>query len=633
MTGKDLSLALGDIHPKFYDEAEHDTIASPATAHRPFHRTFLIAAIIATMLLLGTAAYARYVGIHLKLDQRNQETTAEKIGVSLSTQAPEAVKNALTDCYPQVLPQGYYILEGALVDRSTRTIRYINDAKNEGDALIFYISTGHDFHDLQTAMESMRPNAQKKELEIAGCSAAYLSCEEGEQMLLWHNEADGYYACLSTGDAAVDLPAIAESVGFGEKLPSSFLYNRGKLWDIWYPQKLPEGYICEDVGPVVGGGQEIRYRIETEDGNVRITYNISLFADMGDISDPPHSSIKREERTVRGEPAKLITVGSHQWILCWRNEQEGFYARLDTQDENVDLVAIAESVMHGEKLEVSSNYLGADYTIEMKQDQTTYVGWEPIYPQEIPEGYSLSFVTDPSYGEQMIRYENAAGDMLIYNLYFRLGKWGRAFGGMGQPEQVDINGNIGYLEKNRVIWTDAARGYGFCLVAADAELDLLAMAKSVGPGPELKPTYGDKTEKALEQLGDYQITALPDGMVQDGLTGSSLEDGGDWYAYVRRWYFHELTNAEIYFEYESYITDGSFSKKDVVLAQIGGEDEAVQTVTVNGCTGAALQKEKVATVVWALGDETKGVVFEMFSEHFTVEELLEIAQSVQKSDA
>lgn len=626
MTGKDLFLVLGDIHYKFYDEAEHDTIASPATVHRPFRKTFLIAAIIATMLLLGMVACARYVGIHLMLNQRNMEILTGQIGEIPGTETAAAVRNALTDCYPQVLPQGYSVLEGAPVDRSTRTISYSNGANNNGAGLEFYISTSHDFYDFQINMESTAE--QKKQMRIGACTATYLASPQGGQMLLWHNEADGYYACLSTRDAEVDLSAMAESVGFGEKLPLSFLYNRGKLWDIWYPQKLPEGYVCTDVSPVSGAVQSVSYRKDTGDS---INYCISLFTDMSDISNPPYSSIKREERTVWGKPAKLITIGSQQRILCWHNEQEGFYARLDTEDESVDLVAIAESVMPGEKLEVSSNYLGPDYTIEMRQAQAKYFGWGSIYPQEIPEGYSLSFVSDPSYGEQAIHYENAAGDVLIYIFYYRLGEWGRAFEGMGQPEQVDINGNIGYLTESGLIWTDAAQGYGFWLCTS-TEMDLVAIAKSVGSGPELEPTYADRTEKALEQLGDYQITALPKGMVLDGLACSPLEGGGGWYAYVRRWYYNKRTNAELYFEYESYITDGSLSEEDVVRMDIGsGGDTVVQTVTINGCTGAALQEERGATVAWVLGDETKGIVFKLFSKAFSVEELLEIAQSIQKS--
>ena len=53
MTGKDLFIALGSISPKYYDEAENDTIAS-LRGHKSLRRPLLIAAVITlTLLLVG----------------------------------------------------------------------------------------------------------------------------------------------------------------------------------------------------------------------------------------------------------------------------------------------------------------------------------------------------------------------------------------------------------------------------------------------------------------------------------------------------------------------------------------------------------------------------------------------------
>lgn len=55
MTGKELFIALGSISPKYYDEAENDTIAS-SQGHKSLRRPLLIAAVIAlTLLLVGCA--------------------------------------------------------------------------------------------------------------------------------------------------------------------------------------------------------------------------------------------------------------------------------------------------------------------------------------------------------------------------------------------------------------------------------------------------------------------------------------------------------------------------------------------------------------------------------------------------
>lgn len=60
MNGKDLLIGLGNISPKYYDEAENDTIAE-VKRHRTFRRPLLMAAIIALLLLLvGCAVVYAY---------------------------------------------------------------------------------------------------------------------------------------------------------------------------------------------------------------------------------------------------------------------------------------------------------------------------------------------------------------------------------------------------------------------------------------------------------------------------------------------------------------------------------------------------------------------------------------------
>lgn len=51
MNGKDLLIGLGSINPKYYDEAENDTITE-VKRHRTFRRPLLVAAIIALLLML-----------------------------------------------------------------------------------------------------------------------------------------------------------------------------------------------------------------------------------------------------------------------------------------------------------------------------------------------------------------------------------------------------------------------------------------------------------------------------------------------------------------------------------------------------------------------------------------------------
>ena len=608
MNGKELLLGLSYISPKYIEEAKN---YSASQKRIRFRKPLLIAAVIALTLLLVGCAVAAYARIHMRLVQHNVPTT-----VQTDEDVPDATpaRSAIASCYPRQLPEGYRLAEGSPLNHTTRNLCYRNDA---GEMISFTISTS------QAIEGVLAPPRDETSLTVSGWDAVLQTSEKGAQTLSWHNEAEGYYVGLFTQDMAVDLKAVAESVDFGEELPMSFLCRQGEIWNIWYPRQIPEGYACTDVAPCGNGGQEIRYTCDAS-GSV-ISYHVSLTTDLSAISDPPRDSCVWEELTVAGQPARMMTTSSGLRLLVWTNDQEGFNAMLSVEDDAVDILAMAESAAPGEPLEVTSNYLGPDYTIELEQDASSYVCWEPVYPQSVPEGYEITFVTEPAYGEQSIDYENDTGDTLTYTLYFRLSQWGRQFDGMGQPEQVKINGNVGYKSPGELVWTDAARGFGFSLRASGGDVDLIAVAESVGIGPELKPTRWDDIRKALEQLGNYQITALPDGMVEDGLTGAPLENADDWYSYVRRWYFDPKTNQDIYLEYESYVTDCT-DMEDVLQMLIG---TGGNPVTVHGCTGAALQNGESAAVVWLIGTPEKGISFRLSSSSFTAEALLPIAESVQ----
>lgn len=613
MTNLELFCALGSISPENLAEAEEMQLTPPEVHKRPVNRILLIAAMVAMLALLTTACAVVYSRIHMKLVQHNPASTAQALTVTSGSEAGESVTaapNVLTACYPQLLPEGYHLSEGAPVDYTTRNIYYWNDA---GSYITLSLSTGHD-SDIHLA-----PPVTETALKVSGWDALLSVTEKGAQVLKWQDEDKGSYLTLFTQDMEVDLAAMAEGVAFGEELPLSFLCKEGELWEVWYPQKLPEGYTLAEVSPPGMRCQNLYYT----DGTHTIRYVVSLSEDLGDTDF--QEEVTREDIQVAGDCAKLVTTASGRSYLFWRNEVEGFYAMLDAENKVVDLVAMAEGVAPGAPLKVSKSYLGPDYTIDLQQDPTAYVGFEPVYPQSVPEGYSAAFISDPAYGEQVIQYENALGDKLIFTLYFRLGQWGRQFEGMGQPEQVTINGKPGYRMGTTLIWTDESRGFGFCLQSG-GDLDLLAIAESVGSGPELRPTNADKTEEALRQLGDYQITGLPDGMVEDGLTGWPLEGKDDWYSYVRRWYFDHKTNKAVYFEYESYVSDAA-SPEDVARMKVG-DAGTVESVTVGSCPGVMSQDGSNASLAWVQGDAAKGTDFKLFSTDYTAEELLKIAESV-----
>ena len=111
--------------------------------------------------------------------------------------------------------------------------------------------------------------------------------------------------------------------------------------------------------------------------------------------------------------------------------------------------------------------------------------------------------------------------------------------------------------------------------------------------------------------------------------GSPLENGGGWYSYVRKWFVNRGENTRIYFEYESYriVTEDGYSYDPEAACACYmpknhlGARECEET-EINGMFGYT-RKDHIA---WA--DPEKHVVFHLFSEDITPEELLEVAQSI-----
>lgn len=601
-----LFLAIGGLEAARLAKTEE----TPRSVKRPKPRLVLIAAVIALAALLVGCAVAVYARIHTKVTQYDVPTA------TVSTEGSVETKNVLTDCYPQALPDGYRMVGGSPIDRTTQSIEFANDA---GQTITYIISTAE-----RDGITSA--SAESSEVTVSGQSGTMQVSDEG-QTIAWHNETEGYYAWLDTEDMTVDLQAMADSVAFDQPLPLSFLCKDGAIWAPHYPQQLPDGYTIDRVS-FATDTVIIDYYSDNE--GEAITYVVSPTYDLRDtVSDPPHDSFVWTDETVGEDAARMLTTSGGLRILLWENSREGFYAYLSTMDENVDILAMAESTAAGEPLSETPDYLGPDYSIDLSQDSGTYYGWESIYPQSTPEGYRITFVSDRAYGQQEIRYENAAGNFLHYTFYYRLGPYGRSFDGAGQPETVDINGNTGYLNGNSLLWTVETKGYAYSL-ATDDSLDLAAIARSVGLGPELTPTNASKATEALEELGDYRITALPAGMEEDSFTGWPLENG--WYAYVRRWYFDKATGKELFFSYETYVSDGTVTLEELAQMHIGSSEPA-QAYTIQGCPAAGAVVGELAPhsdVVWIQGTQENGLSFLLSSADYSVEELVQIAESVRK---
>jgi len=278
--------------------------------------------------------------------------------------------------------------------------------------------------------------------------------------------------------------------------------------------------------------------------------------------------------------------------------------------------------------------------VEVHFDDTRDVFIEvgAYYPQQIPDGYTLSFVSDGApLQHQRISYENDAGQFIDY--YIMIGDPASSVEiyDITGEEKVDINGAEGILYTQGggmriLVWIEAKQGYGFVLRTDDVSVDILAMARSTAPGQPLTPTRSESTVKALAELGDWNPTYLPEGFEEQGVMGSPLEEGGGWYSYVHKHYVNKKENTRIFFEYQTYAID----------TDKGYEDNARTACSffIPGCNaleGTIAGEETQINGMYALvtgnhiawADPEKHVVYHLYSEDIIGPELLQIANSIQ----
>lgn len=278
--------------------------------------------------------------------------------------------------------------------------------------------------------------------------------------------------------------------------------------------------------------------------------------------------------------------------------------------------------------------------IQFGETGDEFVELGAYYPQEIPEGYALTFVSQGSpLQRQRIAYENEAGKSIEYLMMIGDPSSNVEILDISGRETVDINGTEGILytqagEVRTVAWIHAAQGYGFVLSTNDPDVDILAVAGSTAAGEPLAPTRSASTEKALEELGNWNPVYLPEGYEEQGVMGSPLEEGGGWYSYVRKYYVNKAENTRIYFEYETYAIDTEAGYEDnartVCSFYIPGSnilDGVVvgEETQINGFYALASGNH----IAWA--DPGKHVIYHLTSEDVLDEELLQIARSIQLS--
>lgn len=275
--------------------------------------------------------------------------------------------------------------------------------------------------------------------------------------------------------------------------------------------------------------------------------------------------------------------------------------------------------------------------VEFEEVHDVFIELGSWYPQEIPEGYTMTFVSDGApYQNQNIIYKNNEGNDIWYWIYIADPASDAEVYDIVSKTEVKINGEDGILYEQlggsqTLVWVNEEQGFGFKLTASDIEIDLIAMAESTAEGEPLTPSRAEETKQAISELGDFSPAYLPDGFEEQGVQASPLSDGGGWYSYVRKWYVNKAENSQIYFTYETYAiaTEDGYTDdaKTICAFQIPGCDILKgiivgDEIEINGMYGLVTGNR----VVWA--DPEAHVFYYLHSEDVIGEELLKVAQSI-----
>ena len=353
-------------------------------------------------------------------------------------------------------------------------------------------------------------------------------------------------------------------------------------------------------------------------------------------------ALPKQERTVRFPGKKVLLIAAIVGLTVFlMGSAIHALVKMNVNDVKVivpDLSATAGNQTDVEETQAYVVLEGEKVDFDVVQD--VYIELGSYYPQSIPEGYELTFVSDTAYQQQTIRYEDADGRTIRFTINLPHEAAGTEIYDIIQKSDVLINGNAGILYeqsggRHTVVWTDAKQGFGFELYASDGNVDVLTMARSTAEGEPLTPSRANKTVEAIAELGNFSPSDLPDGFEEENVMGSPIADGGGWYSYVRKWYVNKAENTRIYFEYETYriVTEDGYidDARTVCSFFIPGyyilENIVVgEEVEINGMFGIATGNH----IAWA--DPVTHRVFHLTSEDVLDEELLKVAQSVTEHE-
>lgn len=256
------------------------------------------------------------------------------------------------------------------------------------------------------------------------------------------------------------------------------------------------------------------------------------------------------------------------------------------------------------------------YEMSFLPGDNGYIDLGYWYPEKLPDGFEEVFVSDYySYEGQTIWLKSKNGDTIRFE-YAVAGDWNNSVEtNVVKTENVTVNGNPGQLftseydnnnASKTLYWYIEDRGIRFSLnFEGTANVDLLAIAESVTEQNEGRPiSLTERKDEALEELGVYMPTALPEGYDLIETHASPTSNGGGWYGYV-----------DFLFENNEHDTIRLF----------------YDTVSWNGITpksGVTVLGNTVSWYVEGAGPQ-KGLHFHLTSGDLTTSELQALAESIE----
>lgn len=278
--------------------------------------------------------------------------------------------------------------------------------------------------------------------------------------------------------------------------------------------------------------------------------------------------------------------------------------------------------------------------IEFQQTGNEYFELESIYPQNIPEGYTLAYISDQAMGMQSLFYHDSEGNFAFdYNM--QLGRSNRPIeiAGVAEEKDITVNGNPGVLYtttlgEKAVAWYQPEDGIGFTMFFADKNLgtaEALTIAQSVGPGKPLTPTQISAVQEIPKKIGDYRISTLPTDFVETDFSASLLAYTEGWDSFISRYYGNKVTTDNtIVFEYFHFQLQTA--EADKLLGETA-EDPVFEYMKYIGISESTLIHGMPGViqengVFWV--DREAQILFHIYAPGRPTQEMLDLADSVQR---